>query len=175
MKLETERTVIRYFRESDWKDLYEYLSLSDTYKYEPGSPITLERAKEIAKEKERGTNFIAVIDKEWDKLIGHFSFFPSGPDYIRTFELGYIFNPKFQRKGLATESGMAFLEYCFKQLKAHKVTANCNPCNESSWKLLERLGFTREGYLKKNVYFKEDDGKPLWVDTFVYGLLNANE
>lgn len=47
-----------------------------------------------------------------------------------------------------------------------------NPLNESSWKLLERLGMRREGYLVQNIYFKKDNNdQPIWVDTFEYGIL----
>lgn len=175
MLLETQRTRIRYFKGHDYNDLYDYLSLPETYEYEPGSPISVEKAKEIAKEREEGKNFIAVLDKESEKLVGHFSFFINGPDKIRTYELGYIFNPKYQNRGLATESGKKIIEYSFNEMNVHKIIANCNPLNKKSWKLLERLGFTREGYLKKNYFFKEENGKPVWVDTFVYGLLNPRE
>lgn len=175
MILETKRTTVRFFSETDYSDLYNYLSLPEIYEYEPGVPITLEEAKVIAKERQNGTNFIAVIDKDSKCLIGHFSFFSSGQEDLRTFELGYIFNPKFQGKGLATEAGKEFLEYCFQELKVHKIIANCNPNNERSWKLLERLNFEREGYLKKNIFFKKDNGKPLWVDTFMYGILSPYE
>jgi RimJ/RimL family protein N-acetyltransferase len=36
----TERLIIRQFTENDYIDLYEYLSDKQTYKYEPGKPIT---------------------------------------------------------------------------------------------------------------------------------------
>lgn len=174
MILETERTIVRYFQESDYADLHGYLSLPETYEYEPGAPITLEKAREIARERQSGTDFIAVAEKGSGRLIGHFSFFRNEPAYIRTYELGYIFSPGYQGRGFATESGRKFIEYCFQELKIHKITANCNPENDKSWKLLERLGFEREGHLKKNIFFKEVNGEPLWVDTFAYGLLNPN-
>lgn len=48
----------------------------------------------------------------------------------------------------------------------------CNPQNQSSWKLLERLGFRREGTLIRNIYFFCDEaGEPLWQDTYEYGML----
>jgi RimJ/RimL family protein N-acetyltransferase len=48
----------------------------------------------------------------------------------------------------------------------------CNPENQASWKLLERLGFRREGTLLKNIYFFTDENdNPIWQDTFEYGLL----
>lgn len=37
----------------------------------------------------------------------------------------------------------------------------------------ERLGFVREGRLKENVWFRKDeDGNPIWKDTYVYGMVN---
>ena len=53
--------------------------------------------------------------------------------------------------------------------------AECDPDNGSSWKLLETLGFQREAHLRKNVYFwKDETGKPIWKDTYVYAKLNDN-
>jgi len=48
----------------------------------------------------------------------------------------------------------------------------CNPLNEPSWRLLERLGMRREGHLIKNIYFKKDEcGNPIWADTLEYAVL----
>ena len=58
--------------------------------------------------------------------------------------------------------------------KIHRIFAECDPCNTGSWKLLEGLGFIREACFKKNVYFwKDENGNPIWKDTFVYSLLNT--
>ena len=35
----------------------------------------------------------------------------------------------------------------------HRIYAECDPCNAASWKLLERLGFTREAHFRRNVFF----------------------
>ena len=43
--LETERLMVRPFRESDYADLYEYLSIEETYRFEPGDPVSLEEAE----------------------------------------------------------------------------------------------------------------------------------
>ena len=33
----------------------------------------------------------------------------------------------------------------------------------------------RKAYLKKNVYFwKDEEGRPLWKDTYIYARLNEN-
>jgi RimJ/RimL family protein N-acetyltransferase len=35
------------------------------------------------------------------------------------------------------------------------IIAMCNPKNDASWKLLERLKFRREGFVLENIYFKQ--------------------
>lgn len=40
----------------------------------------------------------------------------------------------------------------------------------------EALGFQREAYFRKNVFFwKDESGKAIWKDTYVYAKLNAEE
>jgi RimJ/RimL family protein N-acetyltransferase len=66
------------------------------------------------------------------------------------------------------------VDYAFKELGARRIIAMCNPKNDASWRLLERLKFRREGLLLKNIYFKTDDKKePIWLDTYEYALLKA--
>jgi RimJ/RimL family protein N-acetyltransferase len=92
-----------------------------------------------------------------------------------TYEIGYIFNKKYQGKGYATEAVQKFIEHHFSGPKIHKIIAHCNPKNEKSWKLLERLNFKREGELRKNIYFKKDkNNNPIWLDTYEYGLLKED-
>ena len=56
----------------------------------------------------------------------------------------------------------------------HRVYAECDPRNECSWKLLEKLGFTKEALFRQNVYFvKDEQGNPIWQDTYVYARLNS--
>lgn len=69
---------------------------------------------------------------------------------------------------------MALIENAFSD-GIHRIYAECDPENRSSYGLLERLGFSREGCLHQNVYFKKDEnGDPIWKDTLVYGLVNPH-
>jgi ribosomal-protein-alanine N-acetyltransferase len=37
------------------------------------------------------------------------------------------------------------------------------------------LGFKKEGHLRKNIFFnRTEEGKPIWQDTLVYGLLKED-
>lgn len=176
--LKTERLVIRPFRESDYKDLHEYLSLEEIYQFEPGDPISLKEARKITRERTGKVNWWAAIlnnDKK-EKLIGHISLFQVEPDIFRTWEIGYIFNPTYHNHGYATEAVGAVIKYGFEKLNAHRIIAHCSPENVPSWKVLEKCGMTREGLQRKNVFFKTDDeGNPIWFDSFEYAILADDE
>ena len=167
----TDRVMIRKFEETDWKDLLEYLSDEVVVKYEPYEVYSEEDAKGDAKHRANNECFYAVCIKETGKLIGNL--YLSKGDFD-TWELGYVFNRKYWGKGYATESTKALLDTAFTKFGARRIIAMCNPLNENSWKLLERLGMRREGTLLQNIYFKKDrEGNPIWSDTYEYGILKS--
>ena len=171
----TERLRIRQFAKNDCIDFYDYLSNKKTYKYEPGNPITLKKSKELCIERSKSRIFFAVELKSENKFIGHIYFNRIEPKNLLTYEIGYIFNKKYQGKGYATEAIQYFIKAQFSKSNIHKIVAHCNPKNIKSWKLLERLKFKREGKLRKNIFFNKDkNNKPIWLDTYEYGLLKED-
>lgn len=168
-ELMTERLYLRCFREKDWEDLYEYLSDENVLRYEPYEVFDREQCRQEAIHRSQNQDFLAVCLKETDKVIGNLYFSKQEFD---TWELGYVFNGAYQGKGYATEGARAVLEEAFEQLGAHRIVAMCNPENEASWRLLERLHMRREGHLVRNIYFKRDEsGAPIWQDTYEYAML----
>lgn len=168
MRIETDRLIIRFFESTDGNDLYDYLAKEEVVRYEPYDTYTYEKAVSEAGRRAGDKNFYAVALKQ-GKVIGNL-YFAVG-DY-NTWELGYVFNNDFWGKGYAFESTRALISYAFKSNLARRIVANCDPLNEPSWKLLERLGFRREGTIRKNIYFfLDDNGNPIWKDTYEYGLL----
>jgi RimJ/RimL family protein N-acetyltransferase len=71
-----------------------------------------------------------------------------------------------QGRGYGSEAVGALVRYLFAERGKHKVCADCDTRNAASWRLLERLGFRREGELRES--FR--DGST-WADDYVYGLL----
>jgi ribosomal-protein-alanine N-acetyltransferase len=171
--LTTERLIIRPFLENDYIDLHEYLSLKETYRFEPGEPISIEEAKKLCLERAKRMGFWAVTLKDGNKkLIGHVSFIQTEPKFLLTWEIGFIFNPTFQNKGYASEAARAIVNYAFAKLGAHRVVGYCSPENIPSWKVLEKCGMKREGLRRKNAFFRKDkDGRPLWMDSYEYAIL----
>ena len=173
IELETENLIIRNHIESDWEYLYEYLSLPEIYNFEPGNPIDKEEAKTFISERSKSNEFFAVVQKKNKYMIGHLYFHQAEPNHFMTWELGFIFNPKFQNQGYCTEASSAIIKHAFDKLDAHKVVAYCDPKNIPSWKVLEKIGMEREGFFKQKAFFRKDEkGNPLWHDCYAYGILN---
>ena len=167
--METERLMIRRFRPDDSKDLHEYLSQEETVQYEPYDIFTEEDSKQEALNRSANDAFWAVCLKSSEKLIGNIYL---AEQAFETWELGYVFNADLLGHGYATEAVSALIGYAFEERNAHRIAAMCNPLNERSWRLLERVGMRREGWLLQNTYFKKDaQGIPIWQDTYEYAVL----
>jgi RimJ/RimL family protein N-acetyltransferase len=167
--VETKHLLIRRFEPDDWRDLFEYLSQKNVVLYEPYEVYSEEASKHEAIRRADDHHFWAVCLKDSGKLIGNIYLSKQAFD---TWELGYVFNANYQGMGYATETVQFMMDDVFRNGHARRIIAMCNPLNEPSWKLLERLGMRREGHLHQNTYFKKDEtGNPIWSDTFEYGIL----
>ena len=85
--------------------------------------------------------------KENRKMIGNIFL---GKRECKTLELGYVLNRNFWGNGYAFEACGAMCGNVFSK-GIHRLEANCDPNNAASWKLLEGLGFVREGHLRKDI------------------------
>jgi ribosomal-protein-alanine N-acetyltransferase len=63
--------------------------------------------------------------------------------------LGYSIDRELQGTGRMSAAVEAVVQYAFHELNLHRVMANYVPENERSGKLLERLGFVREGVARE--------------------------
>jgi len=63
--------------------------------------------------------------------------------------LGYYLFEKYARQGLMTEAVRLILKFAFRDLKLHRVEANVQPENTPSIAVLQRCGFTKEGFSRK--------------------------
>jgi RimJ/RimL family protein N-acetyltransferase len=84
----------------------------------------------------------------------------------RRAEIGYALGRAHWGKGYMREALSALLEYAFRTLGLHRIEADVDPRNEASIRLLERLGFQKEGYLRERWLV---DGAT--HDTLFFGLL----
>lgn len=84
----------------------------------------------------------------------------------RRAEIGYALGSEYWGKGYMQEALTLFINFCFGNLDLNRLEADVDPQNISSIKVLERLGFQKEGYLRER-----------WLvgggvqDSLFYGLL----
>ncbi|MDE7176718.1 MAG: GNAT family N-acetyltransferase [Lachnospiraceae bacterium] len=169
---ETGRLVLRRYKKEDLQDLFEYLSDKEVVEYEPYRPLTLNETKENLEWRIGTEEMIAVELKDTHKMIGNVYM---GKREFEALEIGYVFNRNYWGHGYAAESCEALIQQAFSN-GVHRVYAECDPLNTRSWKLLEALGFQREAYLRKNIYFwKDENEKAIWKDTYIYAKLNVDE
>ncbi len=82
-------------------------------------------------------------------------------------EIGWCLAPAHGGQGYATEAVRDLLDVAFGPLALRRVVATCFADNESSWRLMERLGMRREAYTVKDALHR--DGQ--WYDGLTYALL----
>lgn len=86
----------------------------------------------------------------------------------RIFSLGFWVRTSEMHKGYATEAATALARYAFGELGAAKVSSFHAEGNNGSRRVLEKIGFEREGILRR-----QHDLSGGLVDEYVYGLLGC--
>jgi ribosomal-protein-alanine N-acetyltransferase len=69
-------------------------------------------------------------------------------DALEHVDLGFAFMPDYRRQGYAFESASSVLTHGREVFRLNKILAITDPDNQSSIKLLERLGFQFEGMIR---------------------------
>lgn len=165
----SNRLILRRFLKSDLLDLFDYLSDPEAVTFEPYQPMSMEEVRNELDRRIVSEEMIAVALKSSGKLIGNVYL---GKRDNNALEIGFVFNKDYWKQGYAMESCQALICEAFLSGVA-RVYAECDPENQSSWILLERLGFTREAHLERNTWFWRDEhGEPILKDTYVYAIQN---
>ncbi|AGZ43688.1 GNAT family N-acetyltransferase [Actinoplanes friuliensis] len=174
MLITTERLVLRRFRAGDAETLAAYRSSPDVALYQSwDAPYPLERARYAiesmaeADPAQPGWFQYAIETKAGKTHIGDVGV--NLNDNLLQAEIGYTVAPEHQGNGYATEAVRAVLNHLFRVQGLHKVAAECDARNEASARLLERVGFTREGHLRQHTWIKNE-----WTDDLLYGLLEVD-
>lgn len=81
--------------------------------------------------------------------------------------LGYWVGEAYARKGFMTSAVAALVPFVFEQLRLHRLEAACLPSNAASIRLLEKVGFAREGFARR--YLRING---VWQDHFLYAMLS---
>ena len=145
-ELETPRLQLRPFRLEDVPALHALWTDADVRRFLwDGETIPLEQTAAIIDESER----LFSMERRglwgaWTRTdnalcgFGGFWTFRDPPE----LELLYGLGRTYWGQGLATELAAAVVEYGIRQLHMREIRASTDPPNETSVRVLERLGFT---------------------------------
>jgi len=139
----TERLTLRPARASDLEAMHDILSSAHAMAF--WSTLPHEKIEETRLWLEgmmatRNDDFI--VETKAGQVIGKVGFWADP-------EIGYILHPDAQGQGYAHEAVSAVIDRAFKDRGLNEATADVDPNNTRSRRLLERLGFVIVGSAKK--------------------------
>lgn len=86
----------------------------------------------------------------------------------RRAEVGYVLAPQAWGQGFAVEALATLIEFAFASLQFNRLEADIDPRNEASAKVLKRLGFEQDGFLRERWIVRGEVS-----DSALYGLLHS--
>lgn len=172
--LETERLLLRSIELTDVDDLFKILNDPDVAEHDYFYPVetkeqTLSFIERYQSEFDSNEEITwGIILKENQKLIGTCCFgnFDKGAERA---EIGYALTKVQWGNGYATEAVNKILAYGFMNINLNRIEATITPGNDSSVRVLEKLGFQREGLVRQRDLIK---GK--LVDGIIMGILRSD-
>lgn len=174
LEMNTERLIIRKFKAEDAAAFHRYRTDPRVARYqgERISNFTLEQAAEFVSKQQYGEAGkpetwlqLAIEHQSSKRLIGDMMLHVL-EDPLQA-EIGYTVEPESQGSGYATEAVGALVNQLFKRYEMHRIIAAVDPRNQSSYKLLEGLGFRREAHFIKNSWHRGE-----YADEYVYAILH---
>jgi ribosomal-protein-alanine N-acetyltransferase len=96
----------------------------------------------------------AIVLKEEERLIGMI-FLHSFSKRHKKAEIAFNVGRPDWKKGIATASARAVLHFAFEQLSLNRVEATCMPGNAGSRRVLEKIGMSKEGTMRRS-HFRHD-------------------
>ena len=170
---ETERLLLRPLQHSDLDDFYEYAQDPGVYKTGMWQPYdSLESARkhldELLSRYYDGLMWWAIEYKVDKKMIGRIEISDVNRD-DKHAEISYALNRTYWRQGIMTEASKRVIDYAFNKMQLNRLYARTLTDNEASSKLLEKLGFQREGHLREHTQVKG-----YAEDVYIYGFLKSD-
>ncbi|RUL47433.1 MULTISPECIES: GNAT family N-acetyltransferase [Lysinibacillus] len=172
--LETKRLVLRQVTQEDAASVFSYLSDEDVMKYYGLEPFTSinNALNEISwyesiRDNKTGMRW-GITLKEQGIVVGSCGFHNKVAQHFRT-EIGFELSKEQWGKGIASEAVEAIIRYGYEQMNFQRIEALIEPPNQASQKLVEKLGFVREGLLRNYEFTR---GK--FDDLYMYSLLKQD-
>ena len=172
--LETDRLWLRQLALKDVDFVFQHFGDPEVSRFlldEP--PMThIEQAEDLIRFYEdpegRAYNRWGLVHKEQDLLVGTCGYHRWSRPHRRS-EIGYDLAQAFWGQGLMREALAAVLRHGFEAMGLNRIEAFVHPQNTRSVRLLQRMGFQREGLLRGYLY---QEGRS--HDEFIFSLLKGD-
>ncbi len=168
-ELRTKRLILRPFQQTDADDVLAYAADEEWQRYIAilPQPYTRDHAVEFCEtETARDWTRDAVFAIEFEgQVIGAVNMTVDARNQVA--ELGYGIARERWGKGVARQAVGMLLDWAFPTYDLARVFARVDTRTDRLWRLLERLGMTREGLLRSATLTIRGERR----DEFVYGLL----
>jgi len=173
VEVRTARLTLREFVDDDFAAFHAVESDPEVARYQTFPPRTvadcrayLAGARDDAASSPRRTYDLAIVLAEEDRLIGRCGLGRTDEEPDEAL-LWYTLLRTEWGRGYATEAARGMLDFGFRDLRLHRIWADCDPANAASFRVLEKIGLRREGHLLENAWIKG-----AWVDSLVYAILD---
>jgi len=171
--LDGDRVRLRAFRDGDSAALYTIYSDPAVMRYwsypawtaHDQADAYLSRVRDAVVSE--GVLAWAIANRDDDMLIGTMTVLHIDSANARA-EIGYALASAHWGRGYAQEALRIALAFAFDAMQLRRIEADVDPRNQASCRLLERIGFAREGLLRER-----------WLvagqlqDSAIYGLLRG--
>lgn len=114
----------------------------------------------------RSEYYLAITESAAPEVV--IGFVRLGLGGVKAADLGYALRPEWQGRGIARAAVSRMIEFGFGDLGLHRLTANIGPQNTASMRLVESLGFRREGTIRDHVHTNG-----AWRDSASFSLLEG--
>lgn len=178
MKLVGEQIYLRFYKISDSSELAGLHTRNREF-FQRVSPLIPEdfyteeyqkiRLQQALKKTDEGQLYaFGIFLKATDKLIGDISLTQIARGDIQSCYTGFTLDKEHNGKGYTTEALQLVVDFAFKELKLHRIEAGAMPDNIASIRVLEKVGFKKEGIAKENLKI---NGK--WTDHQILAIINS--
>ncbi len=172
LRIETERLVLREYKEEDWLPVHEYCKLPEVSQYMIWGPNSEENTREfiahsIAQQikSPRDQYEVAVVLKKTGIVVGGIGM-RLKTERKKDADLGYCYNPQVWGQGIGTEAAAAMIDFGFGTLGLHRIWATCDSENPGSAGIMRKCGMSPEAHFRQDELIK---GR--WRDSLLYAIL----
>lgn len=128
------------------------------------------RLRRYAEDQRADTSYaFFLFRKADDALVGGLTLANIRRGVAQAGSLGYWIGEPFARRGLMTGALHGLVPFAFGSLRLHRLEAACIPSNAASIRLLEKMGFAREGYAREYLCING-----LWQDHLLFARLTSD-